>query len=267
MKILLGPAGSPAKSTIDGIKVVSDLGLGAMEVAFTHGVRMGNDLARKIGEENKKYGISLSIHAPYYINLNSDDKRKIMASRKRILDSCERAHYMGAKKVIFHSAYYGKLSKKESYSNVRNEVESILNVIKKNNWDVDILAETMGRLSQFGDLDEVIALSRDTGCGVCIDPAHIYARNIGRIDFDDMLDKVLEVQKDNLHFHFSCINYGPRGELNHLVLKENKPPFKQFIDSVFSRKISCTIICESPITWEDSLNMKQIIEKTGYRFG
>jgi deoxyribonuclease-4 len=272
MKILLGPAGSPAKSTLEGLKTVHDLGLQAMEVAFTHGIHMGLELARQIAEENKKYNISLSIHAPYYINLTSTDSRKLKESKQRILDSCHRGSLMGARKIVFHAAYYGKLTKEETYEKVKAEILSLLDSIKDNSWDVELLPETMGRLSQFGDLDEIIQLTKETGCNLCIDPAHLYARNLGRIDFAEMFDKLEELAKvqkmKEMHFHFSGINYGQRGERNHLVLN-GKPSFELFARELPSREKSFTsvaIISESPVTWRDSLNMKKMLAKSGYKF-
>ena len=99
-KIRLGPAGSPGKSTLEGVQMVNDMGLQAMEVEFVRGVHMGIDLAREVGALAKKLDIELSIHAPYYINLASAEKKKIQESKKRILDSVERGHYLGARYVV-----------------------------------------------------------------------------------------------------------------------------------------------------------------------
>ena len=96
MEIWIGPAGTPTTvttGTINGIKEVERLGLNAMEVQFSHGVRMGVDKAKECKKVSKN--VHLSIHAPYYINLLSVEKQKVGASRKRILDSAERAHHMG----------------------------------------------------------------------------------------------------------------------------------------------------------------------------
>jgi deoxyribonuclease IV len=266
MKILLGPAGSPAKSSMEGLKAVHDMGLGAMEVAFTHGVHMGIDTAKSIAEENEKYNISLSTHAPYYINLVSDDAKKIKASRQRILESCERAHHMGAKKVIFHAAYYGSLGKERVYTLVKEEISTMLDEIKENEWNVNLLPETMGRLAQFGDLEELIAMVKEARCSICIDPAHLYARYNGKIDFSDVFDKLARLKRKEFHFHFSGINYGERGEKNHLVLGAGGPSFDDFAKELLKRKIDSTIISESPITWKDSLKMKKTLEKMGHVF-
>ena len=111
MQIFLGPAGIPISAkggTKEGIKKVKELGLHAMEVEFTHGVNMKNELAREVSQVREETGIKLSVHAPYFINLASQDPEKIKASKQRILQSCERAHYMGASPVVFHPGYYGK---------------------------------------------------------------------------------------------------------------------------------------------------------------
>ena len=263
MKILLGPAGSPARSSIEGLSAVRELGLQAMEVEFTHGMNMSNALAKQIGEENKIQKISLSVHAPYYINLASEEKAKITASKKRILDSCERAHYMGASQVVFHAAFYGKRDKEEIYQIVKKETLDMQKTIKKNKWNVKLAPETTGKQSQFGTLDELLRLKKDTNCSFCIDFAHIFARNNGKINYKEIFIKTKSLKY--LHCHFSGINYTAKGERNHVNLN-GKPSFKDLAKEILKRKLNITIICESPITWRDSLKMKKIFEKLGYKF-
>ena len=111
MKIKLGPAGIPQKckgSSIDGVRFVAEEGLQAMEISFVRGVKMGNEMALKLGEVAKQSGVELSVHAPYYINLASHEKKIQKESIQRINDSLERAHLMGAKIVVIHAGYYGE---------------------------------------------------------------------------------------------------------------------------------------------------------------
>jgi deoxyribonuclease-4 len=262
MKIHLGPAGSPATSTLEGLSTVSKLGLQAMEVQFTHGIAMGLPLAKQIGEENKNHNIILSVHAPYYINLASEDNSKITASKKRIIASCERANLMGAERVVFHAAYYGKHSKEETYDIVKEAMLEMMGIIEKNNWNVQLAPETTGRVSQFGTLDEIIKLVREIDCSFCLDSAHIYARANGKIDYDGVFKK-LEFWKKMLHCHFSGIAFTEKGERNHLNL-DSKPDFKDFAKHVLASKRETTVISETPITWRDSLKMKKIFEHLGY---
>lgn len=264
--IKLGPAGSPLTSTFEGIGEVKRLGLQALEVQFTHGIKMGLELAKKVGEESKKHGIDLSIHGPYYINLLSEDPQKIKDSKKRILDSCERGSYFGTKEnptsMVFHPAYYGKLSKEEAFSRVLNEIEEMQEVLKENEWNSVLCPETSGKHSAFGTLDEIVEIANKTKTRFCIDLAHLYAKNMGKIDFSEVLDKIKKI-KHPIHFQFSGIKYSEKGELNHLPI-ENNPPFEPFAKEIIERKVNCTIISESPITWKDSLKMKKTFEKLGH---
>ena len=264
-KILLGPAGTPGKDTLDGLETTRKLGLQAMEVQFSHGIAMGLPLAKKIGEENKKYNVSLSIHAPYFINLASEDTKKIEASKKRILDSCERGHILGAKKIVFHAGYYGNRSKEETYEMVKESMLEMQKTIKEKKWNVALAPETSGKHSAFGTLEEIISLAKETKCSFCTDIAHLYAKGMGKIDYDKVFKEIKKIKEENYHFHFSNIKYSEKGELSHLVL-DGKPDFIDFANEIIGKKTNCTIISESPITWEDSLKMKNIFEKQGYKF-
>ncbi len=254
--ILLGPAGSPEKSSIEGVSRVKELGLDAMEVEFVRGVKMSNELANEIGELAKKLGIKLSVHAPYYINLCSEEKAKREASKKRILDSAERAHYLGASHVVFHAGYYGNYSKEEIYYIIKNAVNDMNEKIKKNKWNTKLAPETTGKKSQFGDVDELLRLSKETGCSICVDFAHLLARE-GRIDYAEVFGKLKNIK--HIHSHFSGINYSEKGELNHEIMKEKD--IEPLLKEIVKRKTDITIISESPITWQDSLKMRKVLER------
>ncbi len=265
MKILLGPAGSPERSTLEGVSTIRKLKLQAMEVQFTHGIHMGNDLANEIGNEQEKQNIALSVHAPYYINLNSENKQKVQESKQRILRSAELANYMHASLVVFHPGFYGKRSKEDVYDIIRNEIDEIVKIIKNKKWDVELAPEVMGRVSQFGDFEETIALSKELKTSICIDICHIYARNQGKIDYDYIFSEIKNLKRKDIHFHFSGVEFSPQGEKRHLVINHN-PDFKNFAATLLENKINATIICESPVTWQDSLKMKKTLEKLGHKF-
>ena len=265
--IKLGPAGSPEKSTLEGIRKVRELGLQAMEVEFVRGVRMNNELAKQCGVAAREEGIQLSIHAPYFINLASEEKEKREASKKRILDSCERGHYLGSTNVVFHAAYFGKMSKEHVYDIVKEAVEEMQSIIDSRKWDIKLAPETTGKESQFGSLEELARLKKETGCSLCVDFAHLYARSRGKIDYRKILDFIEgKIKPRELHCHFSGIAYGLKGEKNHEVMNDRNPSFTDFAKEILKRKMSVVIISESPVTWKDSLKQKEILEKLGYEF-
>jgi deoxyribonuclease-4 len=266
MDIRLGPAGSPTKSTLDGIMEVRRLGLHAMEVEFVRGVKMGNQLAKECGAEAKKLGIELSVHAPYYINLASEDTKKQKESVQRILDSCERGHHLGAREIVFHPAYFGKNDKEKVYQITKGHILDMMETIEKKGWDVALSPETTGKHSALGSLDETIRLAKETKCSFNIDFAHLYARNYGKIDYREILDRVQsELMPKHLQCHFSNISYTAKGERSHENLNSH-PPFEPLAKEILKRKLDVTIICESPVTWRDSLKMRGIFERLGHKF-
>ncbi len=251
--IKIGPAGS-GLGNVEGIIEVKQIGLDCLEIEFTYGVWMKDEAAKKIGEEARKQKIELSVHAPYYINLNSKEKEKVEASKRRILQSCERAHQLGAKYVVFHAAFYHKDDPETVFEKVKKEMLLLMEEINKRKWEVILCPETTGKKSQFGELDELLRLKQETGCGLCVDFAHILARE-GKIDYDSVMPKL----KGHVHAHFSGIEYGEKGEKRHELTSEKD--IKRLLDKLIEHKIDCTIINESPDPVGDSLKTKKILEK------
>ena len=257
-EIKLGPAGSGG-SNLDGIRHVKKIGLQAMEVEFTYGVKMSLELAKQVGELAKKLNIQLSVHAPYWINLASQDSKKLEESKKRILDSCEKAHYLGAKYVVFHPGFYEKRDPEIIYKIIK---ESLQDIVKRNKYqDVKLACETTGKTGAFGTLQELLKLKKEIDIEICVDFAHIYARQKGKIDYAEVLKNF---KGEHLHSHFSGIAYTEKGEKNHLIM--GKPDFSELAKEILKQKQDITIICESPVTWQDSLKQKEILEKLGYNF-
>ncbi len=271
----LGPAGIPLAckkcDTVKGVQKVAELGLNAMEVEFVRGVNLSKEKAEELGKVAKELDISLSVHAPYYINLASEDEQKIRASMKRILDSLERANLMGADVVVVHAGYYGK-DRQRAEKMIFSACKKISEHITKKKWKVLLGLETTGRQSQWGTLDEIISLCKKIkNCTPVIDFAHIYARNGGKIDYAEIFEKLSSLKLKKLHSHFSGIKFKKTlvggDEREHLPVRKSKgPDFEKLAEEILKRKINITIISESPILEKDSLFMKEVFEKLGYSF-
>ena len=265
--IKLGPAGIPISAkggtSLDGVMKCVELGLGAMEVEFVRGVGMKNETAEELGSAAAEAGVDLSIHAPYFINLCSAEKAKVTASKQRIMESCERGRHMGAKIVVFHPGFFGKLTKEQAFEKIKIECAQMAEEIKRNGWKILLGLETTGKHSSFGSLEETVAIAKDVkGCVPVVDFAHLYARSMGNINFSEVFDAVKHF--GHLHSHFSGINYTAAGERNHLPISVKKPDFNEVAKAVMAKSMDITIICESPLLEQDSLIMKQTFEKLGY---
>ncbi len=257
-EILVGTAGNILGNLQDSIKELPHQGLKVMEVEFVRNIYLSNAQAREAGELAKKLGIKLSIHCPYFINLASKEKVKIEASKKRIFDSCERGHHLGAKHIVFHPAFYQGREPKIVYEMVKEAMLDVMDFVKQKKWNVLLSPETTGKVSSFGTEDELLQLMDDTGCSVCIDFAHIWARNQGKIDYGAVLDKFRKLK--HIHCHFSGIEFGPKGERRHIPIG-NHPPFKPLVEELLKKKQNATFICEAIDPLQDALKMKKIIEQ------
>ena len=253
--IKVGPAGSDGLGNLKGVQKTAAVGLDCMEVEFTYGVRMDLETAKALGSLAKEHGIILSVHAPYYINLASDEKEKFDASRKRILDSCEKAHAMGARNVVFHAGFYQKRTAGQTYKLIKKAVGGMQQSIARNGWQVKLCPEITGKPSQFGSLAELLKLKQETGCGITVDFSHLYARQQGEIDYTKVLAKL----PNKFHAHFSGIEYGNKGERKHI--RTTKKFFEPLARALIKRRADVTIISESPKPYEDAIMMKKLILK------
>jgi deoxyribonuclease-4 len=251
-KVRFGPAGIGKISEIaEGLKYYEKLGFGAAEIPFTYGIFIKKDRHKKeikgIRTAAKRSGISLSIHAPYWVNLNSDEEEKVEASKKRILDSCEVAHLLSIKKVVFHAGFYGKGDRELAYNNIKVRILEMQDFIKESGWSVELCPEVMGKKNVFGSIEEISGLVRETGCSFCLDISHSLAR-YGEYPFEKM--KKAFPQK-NWHCHFSGIEYGEKGERKHIMADVSE--WRKILKFLKGLGKSVTLICESPDTVGDSV--------------
>jgi deoxyribonuclease-4 len=247
--ISLGPSGlGKVKEAISNLEKYHKLGLTACEIAFTYGIYIKEkEDAIEIGKKAKELGIRLSIHAPYYINLNSLDKLKLEQSKKRILDCCKIGTLMKANCVVFHAGFYGKMDRNQTYQNIKNKIIEMQEEIKKNGYTPKLAPEIMGKINVFGSIEEISRLVKETKCSFCIDFAHILARYKSY----QIKETLSEFEKESeLHIHFSGIEYGEKGEKNHTKTPEKE--LKNLLKNLPKNK-QITLINESPFPVEDSL--------------
>lgn len=243
-----GPAGiGPTDKAIQTLEQYKKLGLKAAEIGFTYGIYIKDKKdAIKIGKKAKQLDIQLSIHAPYWINLNSKEKHKVEQSKKRILDCCEIGEALQAHRVVFHPGFYAGINPDTTYNNIKNQIQEMQKYLKQKNYKIKLAPETMGKINVFGSPEQISQLTKDTGCEFTIDFAHILARN-KKIDFNQL--QQLFPQK-TWHCHFSGIVYTEKGEKHHI--KTQKEEWKKLLKNLPKNK-NIIIINESPDMINDSV--------------
>jgi deoxyribonuclease-4 len=255
MNIRIGAAGSDGLGYRKAVNRAAKMGLGCLEVAFTYGVRMRPEEAEAVGRLAREMDITLSVHAPYYINLAADDPAKLAASKERILSSCRMAAVMGARNVVFHAGFYQGRSAEKTLARIAKGIEKLQAAVRRNRWDVVLCPETTGKPSQFGSLDECMLLARETGCGFTVDFAHLLARSGGSLDYGEVIDRL----PPRFHAHFSGIDYGPKGERQHL--KTTPKFFRRLAEALARRSIDVTLINESPQPYRDAVMMSRVVRQ------
>lgn len=269
-ELLFGTAGIPLSTvpsnTENGISRVRELGLGAMELEFVKGVHVKKEKTAGVREVAEKEKIVLTCHGSYYINLNALEKEKLGASKERILQAAKIANACGAWSLTFHAAYYMKLEKEKVFENVKKGLKGIVDKLRDEGNGIWIRPETTGKRSQFGELEEILKLSEEVeGVMPCIDFSHLHARSNGKNnsyeEFAQILGQVEESLGreglNNMHCHVAGIEYGEKGERNHLNLQDSDLKYGELCKALKEFKCKGIVISESPNIEEDALLLQK----------
>lgn len=232
-----------------------------MEIEWVQNVPKDPNRMEEIRKASEELGVSLTVHAPYYVNLNSPDQSKLAASKKRILDALAMGEIAGARSVCVHAAFNFGQTPETVYKNVSRAVKDILKQKKRLFPNVNLGLETMGKPTQFGTLEEVLRISSALELYPVIDPAHLHARCNGAVNsakewhaMFDMYEKYLGRKSlKSMHMHYSGIAYGPKGETHHLPFRKSDANWREFLQVLKDRNIEGTVVCESPLLEADTL--------------
>ena len=275
--VRFGPAGNSASftgKTVDIPEYVVKMGLNAYEYQCGRGVRVNTAAVTELGRKAKEMDIALSLHAPYYISLSSLEEEKRDASVGYILQSAQAARLMGATRIIVHSGSCAKISRSDALELAKNTLGKALAALDEAGYgDMTVCPETMGKVNQLGNLEEVMELcSIDERLIPCIDFGHLNARDLGAFKSFEEYKKVFECIENRLgtdrlkrfHSHFSKIEYSAGGEKKHLTFEDTVygPDFEPVAELTLQKGAYPTFICESDGTQaEDAARMRSILEE------
>ncbi len=276
-KLHFGPAGIPNSTpnkekvgVIGGTNYLREINLDGMELEFVQQVYLKEDSAKEVRKAAKD-DLLLTAHGSFFINLNSQEKEKIGASRARILQAAKMLNFAGGYSVTFHPAFYMKKSPEATYGQVKEQFQRVLEELKQYGNKVWIRPETTGKPTQFGTLQETLRLSQEFDQVMpCIDFSHIHARNNGgwnsEKEFRDILNEVEKALGknglQNMHIHLSGIVYGEKGEKHHVNLEDEKCDmnYKELLKVLKEYQVKGALVCESPNTDIDARMLKKIYE-------
>lgn len=278
--IYFGTAGNP-NEFYESFKVSEQMpmylfskGLNAYEYQCSRGVKITDKKIEAIRKEAEKYQIRLSIHAPYYISLSTQQEEKQKATIQYIIDTMRVAQKMGVSEIVVHAGALLNLEREFA-------VESACKLLKQayqaadelHLGDVIICPETMGKINQLGDSKEIIRMCQvDERLLPTIDFGHLYCRSLGALNSQEAWENELQLYIDGLgydrmkhfHSHFSKMEYTlTGGEKRHVTFQDSGfgPNERDVLSAIKKLKLEPTIICESAGTQGiDALTLKEIYE-------
>jgi deoxyribonuclease-4 len=275
-----GPAGIPIifkvmkASLADVPGFLRDEGLDAFEyqaVRWGAKPQIKKEDAEKLGVKAKENDVLLSLHGSYFINF-CGKKRILEASKKRLIACATAAEWMGAYIVVFHPGFYGKRTHIEAFENCSNALKEVVETLNSLGIeDVKLGPETMGKLSQFGTLDEILSLCEEIEqTNLVIDWGHLHARSGGGMKSVEDFRSVVELAEKrlgaeavrNMHCHFSKIEFTEKGERRHHMLGDEDygPDFRMFAKVIAEFKLKPVIISETPIIDVDAMRMRRLLK-------
>ena len=275
-----GPAGnsdsfyeSGHKATVEAPAWLESLGLTAYEYQCGRGVRVSADTAAEMGRLATEHGVQLSLHAPYYISLASAEEEKRDNSIRYILESARAVTAMGGDRIVVHPGGLGGLSREEATALASVTLRRAQQALDEEGLSsVRICPETMGKINQLGDLEEVLTFCQiDERFLPCIDFGHLNSRTQGALNSEEAFAALLDRLQDALgaerarqfHAHFSKIEYTTGGEKRHLTFADTTfgPEPAPLMKLIRERGLTPTFICESDGTQaEDACALKRLYE-------
>ncbi len=267
------PRSTPAKpgGSVGAILHLADQGLMAFELGWVRSVRVSEETCLKINQTAKEAGVHISVHAPYYINLNADHE-EWPRSRERLMDASRFGYLAGATDIVFHPGSYFGGTPEQALEVAMPRLRGCIEELRFSGITIKLRPETMGKGAMLGSLEDTLVLSKEIdGVEPCLDFAHLHARPAdGSInsyaEWCDLLTRYREDLGDDalqhLHCHLSGIEYGPKGERNHLMLAESDFNLEDLLRALSDLNCHGRILCESP---EDMDVDAQLIKSTWER--
>ncbi|WP_322791877.1 TIM barrel protein [Bellilinea sp.] len=271
-----GTVGSPISTpkkpggSVGAVQQTRLLGLSALELGWVQSVRVSEETCRQIQSTAAQLDVAISVHAPYFINLNADED-EWPKSRQRLMDAAYYGFLAGATDIVFHPGSYFNQPPHQVREKAIQRLAGCVEELKVKQIHVTLRPETMGKSAMLGSLEDTLILSQSLdNVEPCLDFAHLHAR-AGNGSMNTK-GEWLQVLKDyqnalgtqalqRLHIHLSGIEYSLKGEKNHLPLRESDFALSDLFIALKELNCSGRILCESPIMEEDALYMKEVWEE------
>lgn len=244
-----------------GFQILDEMNLDGLELEFVRGVRISDKSREAVSTTDKV----ITAHAPFYVNLNAREEEKVEASVQRIIETADVTNSLGGYSITFHAGFYLGQDAELVYNNIKSQIKIITDTLAESNNKIWIRPETTGKATQWGDLEEIVRLSKEFETVLpCVDFSHLHARYNGISNtydefcaiFDKIGTELGDYALENFHAHIAGIEYGAKGEKKHLNLEESDFNYKDLLKAFKKFDVKGAVICESPNIEDDAKLLK-----------
>jgi deoxyribonuclease-4 len=268
-----GTVGSPISTpkkpggSVGAALRLRELDLDALELGWVQSVRVSEETCAVIRQTAADQNVRVSVHAPYFINLNANDD-EWPKSRQRLMDAAHYGNLAGASDIIFHPGSYFERPPEEVLKLAIPRLQGCVDELRAAGNPATLRPETMGKSAMLGSFEDTLAMARAIpGVLPCIDFAHLHARpGDGSMNSYDEWARLLEQMGKSLgeptlkglHVHLSGIAYGPKGEKEHLPVEESDLNVHALFRALRAFACEGRILCESPKMEDDALALRKM---------
>ncbi len=268
-----GTVGSPKSlpkkpgGSIGAIIHLKSMDLTALELGWVQSVRISEATCQGICKTGTDQDVLLSVHAPYFINLNATEE-EWPNSRKRLMDAAFFGNLAGATDIIFHPGSYFGRPPNEVLPLAIERLSKCVDELRSAGNPVTLRPETMGKSAMLGSFEDTLMMSKAIpGVLPCLDFAHLHARpGDGSMNSYEEWCRLLDTYAKELgpgsilklHVHLSGIEYSKLGERNHLPLQESDLNLEGLFKALVQSGASGRILCESPEMENDAQYMAEV---------
>ena len=253
--IRYGPSGLPEAPTFEeAFAALSADGYRACEIGFVSGFWLDYETAPLFGAAAVSADVVLSVHAPLAAFMGHADRGKKFKMALGMLDhTAGLARACGAQLIVFHPGFLLGRDREQTVADVVDQLGDLRARLEAKDRLVPFGVEVMGRVRDFGTVEDVIAISAGTDfVRPVLDFAHMHATSDGAfLDADHFAavlaaaDAVLEPGAP-FHIHFSDIQYANRNETKHLPYGEGTLRAEPLRDALAGFERPATVISEAP---------------------
>ena len=252
--IRFGISGLPPQDGDDATFLDSlvERGHSAYELAFVKGFPWKERRCERFGGLAAERGIAVSIHAPYFAILTSDDPEKAKQTRAALEHTMKLGAALGSRVIVAHTGYTKGRTAEELHAVAAQGLQSIEPKIR--HLGVALGLEVGGSERAFGTLGDIALLAEQFAfVHPVVDWAHLHAMSRGALTTKEAFLGVFAFLRDNfpgwtldpLHCQFTDNEFGHAGEIRHVPYGEGSLRVAPMIEAAVEAGVRMTLISEA----------------------